>query len=190
MPTFTTKVAAEVAGVHQQTVIRWAKEGFLKPSVRRQKWQPREYTERDLAALMIANAALESGCDREDVANFVKMAQKADEKQQRNAASITLKGFDENEGFVTLCLVGDVKDPDTAEAIKNFREEGLILQQVSLYDIMQSVLTTVHESYVDEESIERRARAKEIPKLEGDHDKAFKEALREWRMQKEGRETD
>ena len=40
MQTFTTKVAAEAAMVHQQTVIRWAKEGLIEPSVPRPRRTP------------------------------------------------------------------------------------------------------------------------------------------------------
>jgi DNA-binding transcriptional MerR regulator len=149
MPTFTTKVAAEVAGVHQQTVIRWAKEGFLKPSVPRRKWEPRKYTERDLVALMIANAAIKFGFRRDDLASMAKMAQKSDEKQQRSAVILACKGFDEFEGFVEQYWLPDVNDPEQAEFIKEFGEEGLILQQVSLYDIVQSMLKTVNEKYVE-----------------------------------------
>jgi DNA-binding transcriptional MerR regulator len=160
MQTFTTRVAAEVAGVHQQTVIRWAKEGFLKPSVPRRKYEPRKYTERDLAALMIAKEAFEAGFYRLDVALMVNMAQKGDEKQQRNAAVFAVKGLDHAEGFVHQCFLPNVKIPEEALQIESWREYDLLLQQVSFYDIVQKMLGCVRETYVNEKLavIERAAR--------------------------------
>jgi DNA-binding transcriptional MerR regulator len=155
MQTFTTKVAAEVAGVHQQTVIRWAKEGFIKPSVPRRKYEPRKYTEQDLAALMLANAAFDFGWPREEVAAMVKMAQKSDEKQQKNAAIVAFKGFNEKEGFVTQSWAPNLKDPRVARALKVAREGGFLLQQVSVYELVQSRLKIVRERYSEEAMRER-----------------------------------
>jgi len=148
MQTFTTKVAAEAAGVHQQTVIRYALTGFLKPSVPRQKWEPRKYTERDLAALMIARAGFSVGLSHEDVAEMVKMAQKSNETQQKNAAMVTVKGFNGFAGFVHMYWFSNTSDRAPAELIEMCDERGLILQQVSLYDIMESMGTTVFKKHV------------------------------------------
>ncbi len=149
MPTFTSKVAAEVAGVHQQTVIRWAKEGFLEPSVSRRKYEPREYTEQDLAALMLANVAFDVGLPRKDVAEMVKMAQKATEKQLRKALVVTVEGVDEYTGFVRqMWIPGNRSRPTDSKtsgplSVVQFRSE-------SLYDIVQRMLEAVHERYVKE----------------------------------------
>jgi DNA-binding transcriptional MerR regulator len=156
MQTFTTKVAADAAGVHQQTVIRWAVQGLVKPSVPRRKWEPRKYTERDLAALMLAKVGLSVGFDLDSVVQMVICAQKFDDELQRDAAILVIKGSGEFEGFVQHCWMLDVTDPEQAEKIKVLGEEERILQQVSLYDIVQGLLKTVHERYVIRKSLTPR----------------------------------
>jgi DNA-binding transcriptional MerR regulator len=147
--TFTTRVAAEVAGVHQQTVIRWAKEGFLKPSVSRRKYEPREYTERDLAALMLANIAFDVGLPRKDVAEMVKMAQKGSEKQLKKASIGVFEGIREYKGFVRQVwfsgkhAVDDSNSPEVLGFDRQVRVRG-----EKLYDIVQRMLEAVQERYV------------------------------------------
>jgi len=149
MQTFTTKVAAEVVGVHQQTVIRWAKEGFFKPSVPRRKWEPRQYTERDLAALWVVRAAIGVGIQPSDVAEMARMAQKGDEKQQKNAAVICIKGEGPWYGFVLQTWISNVKEKEAAAMIKAQRATvGEIFQQTSLYDIVQLSLRMVRSNYM------------------------------------------
>jgi len=147
MQTFPTSVAAEAAIVHQQTVIRWAKEGIIEPSVPRRKWEPRKYTEQDLAALMIVKAAFHAGFTSHEVAEMVKMAQRSDEKEQRNAAIIACNGRGIWEGFVESFWIPNVKDSSLAEHIKVLIEAEETIQVVSFYDVVQSRLKMVHVRY-------------------------------------------
>ena len=141
---FTSKEAADIAGLHQRTVIKWSEEGLVAPSEPRRKYEPRKYSEQDLAALMLAKAALYSHIPREDVAEMVKMAQKSDEKQQKNAAIICTKGVAGWDGFVHQRWIPNVKDHEAAEMIEYDEEMGVILQQTSLYDLVQWRLELVH----------------------------------------------
>ena len=138
MQTFTTKAAAFVAGVHQQTVIRWAEDGFVVPSVDRNKYEPRQYTLQDLAALSVAISAQKYGSPEHKVKEMVDVAQNSDKKQQRNAAIVAARSpVEMEEGFVIQYFFTDVRDSYQAESIKELKEEGRFLQQVSFYDALQ-----------------------------------------------------
>ncbi len=152
MQTFTTKVAAEVAGVHQQTVIRWAKEGFIKPSVPRRKYEPRKYTERDLAALMLANVAFDVGLPRKDVAEMVKMAQKGDETQLKEATVGIVEGIDEFKGFVRQIWIRSFSSPPDDDASGVLVADGIVqIRGENFYDIVQRMLKEVQEKYAEKE---------------------------------------
>jgi DNA-binding transcriptional MerR regulator len=138
---FTSKEAADGAGLHQRTVIKWSEEGLVVPSEPRRKYEPRKYSEQDLAALMLAKAALFSDIPREDVAEMVKMVQKSDEKQQKNAAIICTTGIDEWDGFVDQRWIPNVKGQEADEEI------GVILLTTSLYDLVQWRLELVHQRH-------------------------------------------
>jgi hypothetical protein len=79
---------------------------------------------------------------------MVKMAQKSSKKEQRKAAIVVVKGFKAFEGFVHQYWFPNVNDPVPAKLIKVCGERGLILQQVSLYDIVERMSETVFLKYV------------------------------------------
>ncbi len=67
-----------LAGVHQQTIIRWAEAGFVAPSSARLKYEPRRYNTGDTVAVLIAAKALACGMPREEVADLVEDFQRGD----------------------------------------------------------------------------------------------------------------
>jgi DNA-binding transcriptional MerR regulator len=154
MAKFTTKVAAEVAGVHQQTVIRWAVSGFLVPSVPTSKYEPRQYTTQDLVALMIARKAIESNFPRQDVAEMVRMTQNDVHEQLTSAALITLKDPEVEEGFTLQLWIPNVKDPKQEKVIKGFVEEGRVLQQVRFSDVVWQIKILIWEKYALDEELD------------------------------------
>jgi hypothetical protein len=96
---------------------------------------------------MLAKAALYSDIPREDVAEMVKMAQKSDEKQQKNAAIICSRGVGNWDGFVQQRWIPNVKDQEAVEWIEAEEELEVIIQQTSLYDLVQSRLKSAHRWY-------------------------------------------
>jgi DNA-binding transcriptional MerR regulator len=156
---FTSRTAAKAAGLHQRTVIKWSDEGFVVPSEPRNTYEPRVYSEQDVAALMLAKVALEYGWPREDVAEMVEMAQKSDEKQQRNAGIVAFKAPGMEAGFVRQVWTPNVKHPKEARSIKSLEEKGLLIQQVSLYDLVQIRLKIIHKRYSEEGMRERETNA-------------------------------
>jgi DNA-binding transcriptional MerR regulator len=148
--TFKTSVAAKVAGVHQQTVIRWAKQGLLEPSVPRRKWQPREYTVQDLAAARVAASALSYGFDRDEVAEMVKMVQSGDEEKQKKAGIVAISALGGGAGFINQYWISNVDDPEQAERLKKLDEGGLVIFETTFYKIAQSIIKEITRNYVDE----------------------------------------
>jgi hypothetical protein len=55
--------------------------------------------------------------------------------------------------------VPNVKDPRDARSLKVARERGLLLQQVSVYELVQSRLKIVRERYSEEAMREREKKA-------------------------------
>ncbi len=74
----TTGGAARLAGLHQQTVIKWSANGFVDPTAPRRKYEPRRYGPRDVAALIAAKYALRCGTRRGEVAALVRRIQAGD----------------------------------------------------------------------------------------------------------------
>jgi len=156
---FTSKQAADLAELHQQTVVRWSKEGLIKPSKKRRKFEPRRYTPQDIVALMIAKNALGRGFNREVVAEMTKMAQNADEEQQKNAALISLEGRFLHAGFVFQYFYPNVHDPEQAENIKQADQAGVIVTQVRFYDVVQEMLACINDNYIDEKLVDAQVEA-------------------------------
>ena len=154
MPTYTTRTAALVAVVHQQTVIRWAEDGLVVPSVKRNKYEPRQYTLQDLVAVSVVRTAQKFGIPEHKVLEMVKVAQSPDEKQQKNAAIVAARASGwMQKGFVCHYFYSNVKDPDQAASLRHVKEEGLVLQQVSFYDILQGIRNDIQEKILDNKEI-------------------------------------
>ena len=151
MQTFTTKAAAFVAMVHQQTVIRWAENGFVVPSVPRNKYEPRQYTLQDLSALSVAVSADKVGIPEHTIKEMVDVAQSPNEKQQKNAALVaaTRPTGDMEGGFVAQYFFSNVKDPSQAKSIALLKEEGRLLQQLSFYDVLKGIRKDIQETILD-----------------------------------------
>jgi DNA-binding transcriptional MerR regulator len=144
---FSSTEVAKHAGVPYQTLISWEGAKILRPSLRRRKGQ-RRYTVVDLVAAMMAEAAFSQGFPGKAVREIVKMAQKANEEQQRNAAIVAYRS--ETPGFMRQAWYPDVNDPESASEIEQLRKDDLILDEATVYNIIQAMMKTIHEKYLDE----------------------------------------
>jgi DNA-binding transcriptional MerR regulator len=136
---FTSKSAADAAGLHQRTVIKWSEEGFVVPSAPRRKYEPRIYSETDVVALMIAKAALQFDFLRDEVAEMVKVAQSEDEEKQKNARLIAVEGIEQHAGFVLQMWVPDIASPNIDKIDKAVIENETPIRETSLHAVIEGI---------------------------------------------------
>jgi DNA-binding transcriptional MerR regulator len=141
--TLLTGKAAELAGVHQQTIIKWAKEGLLRPSKRRTKDSPRRYTFQDTVAASIAQMCLQAGIERKVVRKIVKIVQRADPYELERAAIVTV--VDRTTRFPRIVFYPDVVDKSQWSEIESHGEAGEIAQVQTLKEIVDALLKKVQE---------------------------------------------
>jgi len=146
-PTYPSSKAAEVAGVHQQTVIRWAREGFLRPSKPRLRGQ-RRYTLNDLVAARIASTSIEFGIKRDSVREIVEMVQRADRKEMKTALLFTARS--ETPGKMRHYWCADTRDTEKAGQIQWLRDEGRMISEGTLLELVEEVLKGIHEKLIKE----------------------------------------
>ena len=147
-PTYPSSKAAEVAGVHQQTVIRWAKEGFLRPSKPHSATAHRRYTLNDLVAARIASTSIEFGIKRDRVREIVDMVQRADREEMKTALLFTARS--ETPGKMRHYWCADTRDTEKAGQIQWLRDEGRMISEGTLLELVEEVLKGIHEKLIKE----------------------------------------
>jgi DNA-binding transcriptional MerR regulator len=89
--TYTTGQVAKTSGVPPETLIRWHREGLLRPSVRRKKGV-RRYTVRDLVAAVTAKVARDDlKFPRETYKQIAAVVQRANPEELARAEIVTIR---------------------------------------------------------------------------------------------------
>ena len=85
--TYSTADAAKWVDVSTSTVIKWDREGTVKPSAEREHGSDRSYSEDDLMAMLLAKEAIEKKLNPypDSVREIVAMVQRANRQEMKRA---------------------------------------------------------------------------------------------------------
>ena len=129
---YTTGELARIANVHQQTIIRWAVDGILKPK-RRGKTGQRRYSDTDAIAAIIAKEAMERRIATEAVKEIVRAVQDGEEG---DSEIIMLEG--RIPGMVINAWLPDPSAPEAIAELDRWERDGHpVLLRTRLRDIVK-----------------------------------------------------
>jgi len=146
--TYQTGAAAEMVGVHQQTIIKWANSGVLHPSKkRRTKDSPRKYTVQDLVALMVAKAAYDFRFPRKALKEMAQMAQRADKSELKRAAVIAYRS--ETPGMIRMAWYPNVNNPAHKKEIAELRRMGRLVDEASMEKLTEEMYRQIDKKLTE-----------------------------------------
>lgn len=145
MINFTSQRAADAAGMHQQTVIKWSREGLVVPTAPRRKYEPRVYCYLDVVALMIARAVLDFGCPRREAREMVRLVQVSNRERWERAFIVAIESG--RGPLVGHRWFSDVKDPVQSVELAKIEQDDLVIRKSSFDEFVDAALGFLLENY-------------------------------------------